>query len=100
MEITPSPLVVTKNGFITLASENRHFGLQHQRRVANKGRLVLVQMLVELIRKTGQMLHDLKNIDNRLKSLIRIKMVKQEAIRIEIIVRRSTQEFVRLLKMK
>ncbi|MFT6656708.1 MAG: glutamate synthase (NADPH/NADH) large chain, partial [Marinomonas primoryensis] len=94
--LRPARWVVTKNGFITLASEIGTYDYKPEDVVA-KGRVGPGQMLV-IDTQTGKMLHT-QDIDNRLKSLHPYKKwLKQEAIRIESLLEESTQEFVPFTK--
>jgi len=94
--LRPSRWVVTKNGFITLASEIGTYDYKPEDVVA-KGRVGPGQMLV-VDTQNGKILHT-NDIDNRLKSLHPYKKwLKQEAIRIESLLQESSQEFVPFTK--
>ncbi|TPE54127.1 glutamate synthase large subunit [Maribrevibacterium harenarium] len=90
--LRPARWVITKNGFITLASEIGTYSYKPED-VVSKGRVGPGQMLV-VDTQNGEVLHT-SDIDNRLKSAHPYKKwLKQEAIRIEALLVEHSMEFV------
>ncbi|MBM6550940.1 glutamate synthase large subunit [Marinomonas ostreistagni] len=90
--LRPSRWVVTKNGYITLASEIGTYDYKDED-VVSKGRVGPGQMLV-VDTQTGEVLHT-NDIDNKLKSAHPYKKwLKQEGLRIEALLQEHSMEFV------
>lgn len=90
--LRPARWVVTKNGYITLASEIGTYNYKPED-VVSKGRVGPGKMLV-VDTQTGQVLHT-DDIDNKLKAAHPYKKwLKQEGLRIEALLQEHSMEFV------
>ncbi|OZG71441.1 glutamate synthase large subunit [Hahella sp. CCB-MM4] len=89
--LRPARWVITKNGFITLASEIGTYGYKPEDVVA-KGRVGPGQILA-VDTQTGEVLHT-KDIDNRLKAAQPYKKwLRENALRVETKLNQQTPEF-------